>query len=85
MRISSGDFEQFCLCFSFNDICKIRLKRLLPEHRKELFFAKIAFDKYEGLKETNKKRALEYLKEYENFYSKEWRKKYDFDVDTYLL
>lgn len=85
MKATSGDFEQSCLCFSFSDICKIRIKRLLPEHRKELFFAKIAFDKYEKLRETNKKKALEHLKEYENFYFKEWRKNYDFDVDTYLL
>jgi exonuclease I len=78
-------FEADCLCFNFSDVCDKRFKKLLPEHRKELFFAKLSFEKYEKLRETNKKKALEHLKEYENFYFKEWRKNYDFDVDLYLL
>ena len=84
-KITSGDFEQFCLCFSIADICKIRLGRLRAEHRKELYLSKIAYEKCIKLRSKNLKKALEYFAEYEKTYFAEWKKLYDFDIGIELF
>ena len=86
MKKISGDFEQFCLCFSFADMCKIRFKRLKPEHRKILYFAKLEFFKScAARKNGDIKKAMEHMRKSHELEGGEWKNQYDFDAGIELV
>ena len=74
------------MCFSYSDICKIRLRRLLPQHRKELYLAAMEYKKFEQCLETaDFKKAKKHFDEYSKTYFADWKKQYSFKVGTELI
>lgn len=79
-------FEAECFCFDFNDICKSRFKKLRPEHRKMLYFAKLEFFKcMEARIKGDHKKAQMHLERQLELETGEWTKQYDFDVGIELV
>lgn len=86
MKKISGNFEDMCLCFSAQDICEIRRRRLLPQHRRELFLASVEYKKFEQCLETaDFKKGKTHFNKYAETYFAEWKNAYDFPVGTELF
>lgn len=62
-----------------------RLRKLKPEHRLELLYSKVHFEKCMKLRQISLKKAMEHFREYEKTYYAEWKKQYDFDIGIELF